>query len=153
MASTKNIIEVKDLIKRYKKSDKTAVDGISFTVKEGEFFALLGPNGAGKTTTISILTTTLSKTSGSIQIAGYDLDNQSDLVRQNIGVIFQNPSLDLNLTAEENIRFHAILYGLYSFSPSYRLMPDDTKKRFSTWQKSSKSTKTFLNQSNPSLAE
>jgi ABC-2 type transport system ATP-binding protein len=129
MASTKNIIEVKDLFKRYKKSDKTAVDGISFSVKEGEFFALLGPNGAGKTTTISILTTTLSKTSGSIQIAGYDLDKHSDLVRQNIGVIFQNPSLDLNLTAEENIRFHAILYGLYSFSPSYNLMPDEYKEK------------------------
>lgn len=129
MASAKNIIEVKDLVKKYKKSDKTAVNSISFTVKEGEFFALLGPNGAGKTTTISILTTTLSKTSGSIQIGGYDLDTQSELVRQNIGVIFQNPSLDLNLTAEENIRFHAILYGLYGFSPSYSMMPEDYKER------------------------
>lgn len=129
MSPGKTIIEVKDLVKKYKKSEKIAVNGISFSVKEGDFFALLGPNGAGKTTTISILTTTLSKTSGSIKIAGFDLDKQSDRVRQSIGVIFQNPSLDLNLTAEENIRFHAILYGLYSFSPSYALMPDEYKDK------------------------
>lgn len=129
MSSPKNIIEVKDLIKKYKKSDKVAVNNISFSVKEGEFFSLLGPNGAGKTTTISILTTTLSKTSGTIKIAGFDIDKESDKVRQNIGVIFQNPSLDLNLTAEENIRFHAILYGLYFFAPSYSLMPDEYKEK------------------------
>lgn len=129
MKPTKNIIEVKNLVKKYKKSDKVAVDNISFSVKEGEFFALLGPNGAGKTTTISILTTTLSKTSGTIKIAGYDSETESDKVRQSIGVIFQNPSLDLNLTAEENIRFHAILYGLFSYSPSYSLMPAEYKDR------------------------
>ncbi len=129
MNSTKTIIEVKNLVKKYKKSDKIAVDNISFTVKEGEFFSLLGPNGAGKTTTISILTTTLSKTSGTIKIAGFDSEAESDKVRQSIGVIFQNPSLDLNLTAEENIRFHAILYGLYSYSPTYSLMPTEYKDR------------------------
>ncbi|HSW96899.1 MAG TPA: ATP-binding cassette domain-containing protein, partial [Candidatus Saccharimonadales bacterium] len=125
----KPVIEVKDLIKRYKKADKNAVDGVSFSVDEGEFFAFLGPNGAGKTTTISILTTTLSKTSGDITIAGYDIDRHPTQVRQNIGVIFQNPSLDKNLTAEENIRFHAILYGLYPFSPAFSLMPESYKKR------------------------
>lgn len=129
MKSAKNIIEVKNLVKKYKKSDKLAVNNVSFTVKEGEFFALLGPNGAGKTTTISILTTTLSKTSGTIKIAGFDSETESDKVRQSIGVIFQNPSLDLNLTAEENIRFHAILYGLYSYSPTYSLMPVEYKDR------------------------
>ncbi len=123
------IIEVKSLVKKYKKSDKFAVDNISFSVQKGEFFALLGPNGAGKTTTISILTTTLSKTSGQIKIAGYDIESEASLVRQNIGVIFQNPSLDLNLTAEENIRFHAILYGLFPFSPTYSLMPVSYKER------------------------
>src|SRR5206468_61490 len=101
-----------NLVKRYKRADKNAVDDISFTVGEGEFFTFLGPNGAGKTTTISILTTTLSKTSGTIAIAGYDIDKNSSRVRQNVGIIFQNPSLDLNLTAEENIRLHSILYGL-----------------------------------------
>lgn len=111
------------MVKRYKKAKQNAVDSISFSVKEGALFALLGPNGAGKTTTVSILTTTLNKTSGTVKIAGYDLDKQQSLVRQNIGVIFQNPSLDKNLTAEENIRFHAVLYGLYSYKPFFSMMP------------------------------
>ncbi|MCL4367382.1 ABC transporter ATP-binding protein [Patescibacteria group bacterium] len=123
----KPIIEVKNLIKKYRKAEKNAVDDISFIVQQGEFFAFLGPNGAGKTTTISILTTTLSKTAGQIDIAGFDLDKDSAKVRKNIGIIFQNPSLDLNLTAEENIRLHTILYGLYPFSPSFSLMPQPYK--------------------------
>ena len=123
------IIEVKDLVKKYKKADKNAVDNVSFHVNEGEFFAFLGPNGAGKTTTISILTTTLSKTSGEISIAGFDIEKQQSEVRRNIGIIFQNPSLDRNLTGEENIRFHAILYGLYSFRPTFSFMPESYKKR------------------------
>lgn len=124
-----NIIEVKNLIKRYKKSDKNSVDNVSFNVREGEFFALLGPNGAGKTTTISILTSTLSKTSGEVTIAGFDVEKESSAVRKNIGVIFQNPSLDLNLTAEENIRFHANLYGLYLYRPAFNLMPEEYQKK------------------------
>lgn len=125
----KDIITVKNLIKRYKKADFNAVDNISFEVKEGEFFTFLGPNGAGKTTTISILTTTLSKTSGEIRIAGYDTEEAASKVRQQVGIIFQNPSLDMNLTAEENVRFHAILYGLYPFRPSFNLMDERYKKR------------------------
>lgn len=125
----KNIVEVKELVKRYKKAQTNAVDDISFEVKEGEFFCFLGPNGAGKTTTISILTTTLTKTSGTIKVAGYDLDKNSSLVRQNVGIIFQNPSLDLNLTAEENVRFHAVLYGLYPFRPSFSTMPEAYQKK------------------------
>lgn len=121
--SMENIIEVKNLVKRYKKAKENAVDGISFSVREGEFFSFLGPNGAGKTTTISILTTTLSKTSGEVSIAGNDVEKQASRVRKNIGVIFQNPSLDENLTAEENIRFHAVLYGLYSYRPTFKMMP------------------------------
>ncbi len=122
-------VVVENLVKKYKKAHKNAVDDISFSVKEGDFFAFLGPNGAGKTTTISILSTTLSKTSGKVTIAGYDLDKNSSKVRQNIGVIFQNPSLDKNLTAEENVRFHSILYGLYPFAPAYSFMPDSYKKK------------------------
>jgi ABC-2 type transport system ATP-binding protein len=122
-------IEVKNLIKRYNKATQNAVDDISFNVSEGEFFALLGPNGAGKTTTISILTTTLAKTSGLVTIAGFDLDKNPSDVRQRIGVIFQNHSLDMNLTAEENIRLHAALYGLYPFSPSFGFMPKEYKEK------------------------
>ncbi|QBD76978.1 ABC transporter ATP-binding protein [Ktedonosporobacter rubrisoli] len=117
------IIAVENLVKRYKKAEKNAVDGISFTVPAGAFYALLGPNGAGKTTAISMLTTTLAPTSGTVSIAGYDLMTQADLVRRQLGIVFQKPSLDLNLTAEENVRLHATLYGLYPYRPLYRLMP------------------------------
>lgn len=126
---SENIITVKNLVKRYKKTKERAVDDISFDVKKGEFFAFLGPNGAGKTTTISILTTTLAKTKGQVEVAGYDLEKNASKVRENIGVIFQNPSLDENLTAEENIRFHAVLYGLFNFRPTYALMNEKYKKR------------------------
>jgi ABC-2 type transport system ATP-binding protein len=124
-----SIIHVEKLTKRYRKSEKLAVNNISFDVLPGEFFAFLGPNGAGKTTTISILTTTLAKTSGDITIAGGDIDSQAKEVRQNIGIIFQNPSLDLNLTAEENIRLHVNLYGIYAYKPLYRLMPQEYKRQ------------------------
>lgn len=124
-----NIIELKNLIKKYRKAEKNAVDDISFGVEEGSFFALLGPNGAGKTTTISILTTTLSKTSGEVKIAGFDIERNASKVRQHVGIIFQNPSLDQNLTAEENIRLHVVLYGLYPFQPLYRLMPKSYQQR------------------------
>ena len=123
------IIQVERLVKRYKKSTTNAVDSISFSVAPGELFALLGPNGAGKTTTISILTTTLSPTSGAVTIAGHDVQKNASAVRQCIGIIFQQPSLDLNLTAEENVRLHAILYGLYSFRPAFSLMPRKYKQQ------------------------
>lgn len=123
------IITVERLVKRYKREEINAVDAISFTVAPGSLFALLGPNGAGKTTTISILTTTLAPTSGKVLIAGYDVSKQAKAVRETVGIIFQKPSLDLNLTAEENIRFHATLYGLYPFRPSYRMMPRDYREQ------------------------
>ena len=123
------IIHVENLTKRYRKAQQPAVNNISFDVQPGEFFAFLGPNGAGKTTTISILTTTLAKTSGTATIAGYDLATQAKQVRENIGIIFQNPSLDLNLSAEENIRLHVNLYGVYTYKPSFRLMPKEYQNR------------------------
>ena len=125
------IIEIENLVKRYKKSDKNAVDSVSFDVFKGEFFALLGPNGAGKTTTISILTTTLSATSGSVLVCGLNVGKQAAEVRKRVGIIFQNPSLDLNLTAEENIRFHVVLYGVFSFAPIYSMMDAEYQKRVS----------------------
>jgi len=118
-----SIIHVEHLIKRYKRAEVNAVDDISFDVAPGEFFVLLGPNGAGKTTTISILTTTLAPTSGQVLIVGRDAATEASAVRQCVGIIFQNPSLDVNLTAEENVRLHAILYGLYPFAPSFAFMP------------------------------
>ena len=123
------VISVEGLVKRYKKAGENAVDGVSFEVAEGSFFALLGPNGAGKTTTISILTTTLLPTSGTVTIAGYDIVRQPNKVRDKVGIIFQKPSLDVSLTAEENIRFHAMLYGIYPFRPSFSLMPEAYQKQ------------------------
>jgi ABC-2 type transport system ATP-binding protein len=116
-------VEVEHLVKRYRAAERNAVDGISFDVPEGQLFCLLGPNGAGKTTTVSVLTTTLRPTSGRVRIAGRDLATEQAAVRREIGVVFQQPSLDLNLTAEENIRLHAVLYGIYPWRPHYRLMP------------------------------
>jgi ABC-2 type transport system ATP-binding protein len=124
-----NAIEVEHLRKRYRNAPACSVDDISFAVPDGHFFCLLGPNGAGKTTTVSILTTTLTPTSGHIRVAGHDLATERSRVRANVGVVFQGPSLDLNLTAEENIRLHAILYRLYPWRPFYRLMPHAYKRQ------------------------
>lgn len=117
------VIEVQNLLKQYKKATSPAVAGVSFQVDEGELFAFLGPNGAGKTTAISILTTTLNKTSGTARIAGYDVTTQDRKVREHIGVIAQKPSLDTTLTAEQNIRIHVCLYGLYGYRPTFAMMP------------------------------
>ena len=126
---TAPVIEVRDLVKRYRKADVNAVDGVSFDVQAGEFFALLGPNGAGKTTTISILTTTLRPTSGTVRIAGRDAIADPSAVRRQVGIIFQKPSLDLNLSGEENVRFHAFMYNLFPYRPTYSLMPAEYKKQ------------------------
>jgi ABC-2 type transport system ATP-binding protein len=123
------VIEVSDLVKRYRKADRNAVDGVSFDVEPGEFFALLGPNGAGKTTTISILTTTLAPTSGQVLIGGSDAVRDPAAVRRQVGIIFQKPSIDRNLSGEENVRFHAILYGLYPYRPLYRMMPAEYRRQ------------------------
>ncbi len=105
-----NIIEVKRLTKKF--NGLTAVDSISFTVKAGEIFAFLGPNGAGKSTTIKMLTTLLKPTSGEILVNGFNpLENPHE-VRRAFGIVFQDPSLDDELTAFENIQFHGVLYGV-----------------------------------------
>lgn len=89
-----------------------AVDGVSFDVEEGEIFGFLGPNGAGKTTTINMLCTLYRPTSGVAYVNGYDVSKEPHKVRRSIGLVFQDPSLDDKLTAEENLAFHGILYGL-----------------------------------------
>lgn len=104
------IIEVKKLIKKFK--DFTAVDNISFSIEKGDIFAFLGPNGAGKSTTIKMLTTLLSPTSGHILIDGHDTKKDQDAVRETFGIVFQDPSLDDELTAWENLEFHGVLYKI-----------------------------------------
>jgi ABC-2 type transport system ATP-binding protein len=123
------MIAVEHLTKRYRKAPAPAVDDVSFHVGQGELFAFLGPNGAGKTTTISILTTTLAKTSGTVTIAGRDLDRETAAVRREIGIIFQKPSIDTHLSGEENIRLHVALYGVYGYRPFYRAMPAEYRQR------------------------
>ena len=123
------MIEVNHLVKQYKGAKAPSVDDISFKVDNGEFFAFLGPNGAGKTTTISILTTTLSKTSGEVKIAGLDVEREARQVREKIGIIFQQSSLDPELTAEQNIRFHACLYGMCGYRPTFKMMPEAYRKK------------------------
>ena len=102
------MIDVKNLTKKFK--NFIAVDNISFSVNEGEIFAFLGPNGAGKSTTIKMLTTLLRPNVGSISINGHDTIKEQDEVRRSFGIVFQDPSLDDELTALENMEFHAILY-------------------------------------------
>ena len=104
------IIEVKNLVKKF--GDFTAVDDISFEVPKGEIFAFLGPNGAGKSTTIKMLTTLLHPTSGSILLNGADPVRDPNGVRKSFGIVFQDPSLDDELTAKENMEFHGVLYGV-----------------------------------------
>ena len=103
-----NVIEVRDLTRRF--GEFTAVDRISFEVREGEVFAFLGPNGAGKSTTINMLCTLASPTAGQVTIAGFDVASRPKAVRRNIGLVFQDQTLDDRLTAQENLRFHAVLY-------------------------------------------
>jgi len=103
-------VQVTGLTKRY--GDLEAVRGIDFTVRPGETFGFLGPNGAGKSTTIKILCTLAVPTSGHATVAGHDVLAERDAVRRNIGLVFQDTTLDLYLTGEQNLRFHAELYGV-----------------------------------------
>jgi daunorubicin resistance ABC transporter ATP-binding subunit len=89
-----------------------AVDEVSLAIKEGELFGLLGPNGAGKTTIINMLITLLRPTSGTATIDGYDLRSDPDHIRRSIGIVFQDPSLDKDLTGRENLDFHVMMYGM-----------------------------------------
>ncbi|HQC12946.1 MAG TPA: ATP-binding cassette domain-containing protein [Methanoregulaceae archaeon] len=103
-------VTVVDLTKKF--GDFTAVDSVSFDIEQGEIFGLLGPNGAGKTTTISMLATILSPDSGKALVAGHDIQKDQPGVRKSIGIVFQDPSLDEELTGWENMDFHGRLYRI-----------------------------------------
>lgn len=105
-----NIIEVRNLTKRF--NGLTAVDDLSFAVEKGEIFAFLGPNGAGKSTTIKILTTILPPSAGEVRVNGHNPVTDADAVRRSFGIVFQDPSLDDDLTAYENMELHGVLYGV-----------------------------------------
>jgi ABC-2 type transport system ATP-binding protein len=120
VAAVPPVILVNDLVKTF--GDVTAVAGVSFSVGAGEIFGFLGPNGAGKSTTIKMLSTLVRPTSGRATLAGYDIARQSNEVRQAIGLVFQDPSLDNRLTADENLKFHAMLYNVPA--PVFRTRAD-----------------------------
>ena len=111
-----SIVDIRNLTKDF--GGLKAVDGVSFTVEEGEIFGFLGPNGAGKTTTLSMLSTLLEPTSGDATVNGFDVKTEKDEVRKSIGIVFQDQSLDEELTAYENMDFHGRLYRV----------PPDTRK-------------------------
>ena len=113
------MIDVQDLVKNF--GDFCAVDHISFAVPEGQIFAFLGPNGAGKTTTIKMLTTVLQPTSGMLRVDGHDPQREQRLVRRSFGIVFQDPSLDNELTAVENMELHGVLYGVPSVERRKRI--------------------------------
>ncbi|MGA2319404.1 MAG: ATP-binding cassette domain-containing protein [Solirubrobacteraceae bacterium] len=113
------VIEVSDLTRRF--GEFTAVDRVSFDVSEGEVFAFLGPNGAGKSTTINVLCTLARPTSGSVRVTGIDVVSRPKAVRRNIGLVFQEQTLDDRLTAQENLRFHAVLYRVPSDEVDQRI--------------------------------
>ncbi|GFO97559.1 daunorubicin resistance ABC transporteraTP-binding subunit [groundwater metagenome] len=105
-----NAIKTENITKKY--GDLIAVNNISLSINKGEIFGLLGPNGAGKTTMIKMLATLLKPTSGLAEVWGYNVLSEQDAVRKSIGIVFQNPSLDIELTGRENLNFHARIYNL-----------------------------------------
>jgi len=133
------IISVKNLVKKF--GNFTAVDNVSFDVEKGEIFAFLGPNGAGKTTTIKILTTLLHPTSGDVKINGFSPVSEQNQVRHSFGIVFQDSSLDDELTALENMEFHAVLYGIKKDARKKRI--EELLKLVELWDRKDSLVKTF----------
>ena len=134
-----SIITVENLVKKFGKL--VAVDDISFSVTPGEIFGFLGPNGAGKTTTINILCTLLKPTSGRAMINGFDVARQQSQVRQSIGLVFQDPSLDEQLSALQNLRFHAMVYHVPASVREKRI--EQVLKMMELWEKRNGDVRTY----------
>lgn len=133
------MIRVQNLVKKF--GDLTAVKDITFEVKQGEIFAFLGPNGAGKTTTIKMLTTLLHPTSGSIELDGLDPTVKAKEARQRFGIVFQDPSLDAEQTAWENMDLHGVLYHVPRKVRAERT--EQLLKLFELWDRKDSYVKTF----------
>jgi len=133
------VIRVQNLVKNF--GTFTAVNDVSFDVAEGEIFAFLGPNGAGKTTTIKMLTTLLKPTSGSIELDGLNPAVQKNEARQRFGIVFQDPSLDGDLTAEENMEIHGVLYHVPH--KARRQRTEELLKQFELWERRKDQVKKF----------
>jgi ABC-2 type transport system ATP-binding protein len=137
--SNSNIIEVEHLVKNY--ADLVAVNNVSFSVDQGEVFGLLGPNGAGKTTMINILCTLSKPTSGRALINGFDVVREQSQVRQCIGLVFQDPSLDDRLTALENMEFHSRVYNIPASVRRERI--EQVLRMVELWERRRDIVKTF----------
>ncbi len=133
------MIRVQNLVKTF--GSFTAVNDVSFDVAEGEIFAFLGPNGAGKTTTIKMLTTLLAPTSGAIQLDGLDPRTHQNEVRKRFGIVFQDPSLDGDLTAWENMEIHGVLYHVPH--KQRRARSEELLKLFELWERRDDQVKKF----------
>ncbi|HTX36334.1 MAG TPA: ATP-binding cassette domain-containing protein [Bryobacteraceae bacterium] len=133
------MIEVKDLVKKF--GGLVAVDNVSFDVHAGEIFAFLGPNGAGKTTTIKMLTTLLQPTSGTVQIDGIDPAAHPNEVRKRFGIVFQDPSLDGDMTAYENMEMHGIFYHMPHKIRAERI--EKLLRQFEIWDRRDTQVKLF----------
>ena len=133
------MIQVRNLVKTF--GSFTAVSDVSFDVAEGEIFAFLGPNGAGKTTTIKMLTTLLKPSSGHIQLDGLDPQTHQNLARQRFGIVFQDPSLDGDLTAWENMEIHGVLYHVPHKIRHHRA--EELLKLFELWDRRNDQVKKF----------
>jgi ABC-2 type transport system ATP-binding protein len=133
------MIRVQELVKTY--GDFRAVDQISFTVHPGEIFAFLGPNGAGKTTTIKMLTTLLKPTSGTLTLDGLDPARNQNEARKRFGIVFQDQSLDTELTGYENMDIHGVLYGVPGRVRAQRIQ--DLLRLFELWDRRDALVKTF----------
>jgi ABC-2 type transport system ATP-binding protein len=133
------MIDVRGLEKSF--DDVEAVRGVSFEVARGEVFGFLGPNGAGKTTTINMLCTLMRPTGGGATVAGHDVVTERDDVRRHIGLVFQDPTLDGYLTAEQNLRLHAELYGVERALVAPRMR--QVLEMVGLWERRSAAVKTF----------
>lgn len=133
------MIRVQNLVKRF--GDFTAVNDVSFEVRKGEIFAFLGPNGAGKTTTIKMLTTLLQPTSGTLALDGLNPLENPHKARQSFGIVFQDPSLDQDLTARENMELHGVLYHVPR--KMRRERTETLLKLFELWDRRDTLVKTF----------
>jgi ABC-2 type transport system ATP-binding protein len=133
------IVAVSHLTKRF--GDLIAVDDVSFTVQHGQIFAFLGPNGAGKSTTIKMLTTLLTPTAGDIQLNGFDALHDKDDARKSFGIVFQDQSLDDELTAYENMEFHAVLYSISKHARKERI--HELLALVELWERKDSLVKTF----------
>jgi ABC-2 type transport system ATP-binding protein len=133
------MIRVRNLVKTF--GSFTAVDDVSFDVAEGEIFAFLGPNGAGKTTTIKMLTTMLRPSSGAIELDGLDPRTQQNEVRKRFGIVFQDPSLDGDLSAAENMEIHGVLYHVPH--KLRRQRTEELLKLFELWERRKEQVKKF----------